>query len=279
MDQAVDHVVYADRDIERLRDAFASVGLDPTYGGEHSNGVTHNYTVGFEDGSYVELISKLDPDAESPWWDRQIDGDAGPAAWALYVEDIEAETDRVADLGVAVDGPRHYQRERPDGTLIEWDLTVVGEAELGTVVPFLVSDRTPREDRVNVDDELAATSLVGVVEVVVGVADVDEHVDTYRSLFDCGEPSVTEHEAFDARLARFEGAPATLAEPRSPSSWLDDRIAEFGALPCAYLVGTTDVAATVDRFDLSGPVPWFDDEVRWFDLPLSGRVGVVDGVP
>lgn len=42
------------------------VGIETTYGGEQSDGVTHNYTVRFENGSYVELISKLDPGTASP---------------------------------------------------------------------------------------------------------------------------------------------------------------------------------------------------------------------
>ncbi|WP_336000423.1 VOC family protein [Halorientalis halophila] len=276
MNDAVDHVVYADRDIERMRDAFEAIGLPPQYGGEHSNGVTHNYTVGFENGSYVELISKLDPDAQSPWWDAQIDGDAGPAAWALFVDDIDTQTERIADQGIAVDGPTHYQRERPDGELVEWDLTVVGDRELGTAVPFLVSDRTPRDLRVNVSDELAATPLVGVVEVVVAVPAIEDHVDQYQALFDCEAPTRVDNDALDATLARFPDAPATLAEPRSPDSSLAARVEAFGPVPCAYLLGTPDPTAAADRFDLSAPIAWGTDEVRWFDLALPGRVGVID---
>lgn len=276
MHDAIDHVVYADRDIERMRDAFEAVGLPPQYGGEHSNGVTHNYTVGFENGSYVELISKLDPDAESPWWDAPIDGDAGPAAWALSVDDIDAETERIADQGIAVDGPTHYQRERPDGKLVEWDLTVVGDRELGAAVPFLVSDRTPRERRVNVSDELAALPLEGVVEVVVGVPAIDDYVDRYRSLFDCDAPTRVDTDDLDATLARFPGTPATLAEPRSPEGWLGQRVEQFGPLPCAYLLGTDDPSAAAEHVDCGDPTAWGEDDVRWVDLSLPGRVGVID---
>jgi len=276
MDTTVDHVVYAARDIERLREAFDVVGLEPSYGGEHGNSVTHNYVVGFENGSYLELLSKLDPDGTSPWWDEQIDGDAGPAAWALYVDDIEAEADRIADLGFPVDGPTHYQRERPDGTLIEWDLAGIGGRELGTELPFLISDRTPREYRVDVNEELAATPLIGVVEVVVAVPGIDEYVNTYRSVFDCDDPEIAEKDDFGAELARFGDVPATLAAPLSDESWLADRLDTFGSLPCCYLLGTTDLAATAERFELSGRATWFGDDLRWFDLPLPGRAGLVD---
>ncbi|WP_255197516.1 VOC family protein [Halorarius litoreus] len=276
MHNAIDHVVYADQDIERMREAFEAVGLPSQYGGEHDNGVTHNYTIGFENGSYIELISKLDPDARSPWWDAQIDGDAGPAAWALFVDDIEAETERIADRGITVDGPTHYQRERPDGKLVEWDLTVVGDRELGTAVPFLVSDRTPRDRRVNISSEMADLPLEGVVEVVVGVPSIDEYVDRYRELFDCGAPTRVDTEDLDATLARFPETPATLAEQRGADGWLGERVEKFGPLPCAYLVGTDDLDAAAAHVNCGEPSAWGDTEVRWVDLSLPGRVGLVD---
>jgi len=276
MRDAIDHVVYAAQDIERMRDAFASIGLPPQYGGEHSNGVTYNYTIGFENGSYIELISKLEPDALSPWWDIQIDGDAGPAAWALFVDDIDGQTERIADRGIAVDGPTRYHRERPDGKLVEWDLTVVGDRELGTAVPFLVSDRTPRERRVNVSNELGTLPLEGVVEIVVGVPAIDNYVDRYRSLFDCSAPTRVAHSGLDATLARFSGTPATLAEPRSSDGWLNERVEQFGPLPCAYLLGTDDPTAAVEHVDCGDPTAWGEDDVWWANLSLPGRVGVID---
>lgn len=262
----VDHVVIAGSDLERLANAFDAVGLDPQYGGVHSNGITHNYTLGFDDGSYVELISTLEPGQSSPWWDDAIHGDAGPCAWALPVEDIEAETERIADLGWTVDGPSHYSRERPDGTRIEWDLTVVGERELGETVPFLVSDRTPRADRVTASDALAGTELTGITEVVIGVPELTEALDSFRSFFDCEPPKRGEYDGFGVSLARFADAPVTLAAPRGEESWLTERLDRFGPMVWAYLLESEDVDESAERFDLSASEPWFDDELRWFDL-------------
>lgn len=277
MQPVIDHVVYAGSDLERLRAEFDAVGLTPSYGGEHSNGVTHNYTVGFADLSYVELISKIDPDATSPWWDVQIDENSGPAAWALAVEDVEAETERLADRGFAVDGPTHYQRERPDGELIEWDLTVVGDRDLGTHVPFLLSDRTPRAARVNVEEDLRATGIAGIDRVVVATDDLQASIDTYRRLFDCDHPTTADDPDFEATLAHFDGLPMTLATPLGADSWLRERVDRFGPLPCAYLLRTTDPEETTAHFDLSEPTSWVDGTVRWFDLRLPGRVGVFAG--
>lgn len=275
MEDPVDHVVFAGPDLEALKVGFEATGLPASYGGVHSNGVTHNYTIGFKDRSYVELISKLDSRAPSPWWDAHIDGESGPAAWALYVEDIHTETERLAGRGIPVDGPTHYQRERPDGTLVEWDLTVVGDRELGTEVPFLVSDRTPRDYRVNVARALRSSALTGVAEVVVAVADLERTVELYRSLFNCACPVETESAAFEATLARLPDTPVTLATPANEGSWLADRIETFGPAPCAFLLGTDSTTSVTATFDLSAPDPWIDGDVRWFNLPFPGRLGVV----
>jgi hypothetical protein len=271
---AVDHAVVAGSDLDALGAAFAEAGLDTEYGGEHSNGVTHNRVLGFADGSYLELISTVEPGADSPWWDGPIRGDAGPCAWALPVADIEAETDRIESLGVRVDGPDHYTRERPDGVTIEWDLTEVGE-ELGATLPFLVADRTPREYRITESGSVAGTGIAGIAEVVVCVPDLDSAVDRFASFFEADSVERATHEGFGAELARVEDAPVTLAEPLSPDSWLRDRLDRFGPLPCAYLLGSDGSERVAERVDLARSEPWFDDEVRWVDLDLAGRLGVL----
>jgi hypothetical protein len=270
---AVDHAVVAGSDLDALATAFADVGLETEYGGEHSNGVTHNHTLGFADGSYLELISTVEPGLESPWWNDPIHGDAGPCAWALPVADIGAETDRIESLGVPVEGPAHYTRERPDGVTIEWDLTEVGES-LGATLPFLVADRTPREYRVTESESVAGSGLTGIEEVVVGVPDLAA-AERFASFFEVDPPERTDHEGFGATLARLEGAPVTLAAPLSEGSWLADRLDRFGPLPCAYLLGSADPVATAERVDLAGREDWFDGAVRWVDLDVPGRVGVL----
>lgn len=277
MDHVVDHVVFAGADIESMRSAFAGLGLDPEYGGEHSNGVTHNYMLGFPDGSYLELISTIDPGTESPWWNDPIHGDAGPCAWAIDVADIEAEAERIADLGIAVEGPTAYTRERPDGVAVEFDLAVLGGLDLGVTYPLVIHDRTPRSRRIDVAESVADTALTGVREVVIAVPDAEREVDAFRGLFDCEVSETVTVPEFGAELTRFDGAPVTLATPSDDEAgtWLTERLDRFGSLPCAYLLGSEDSEETAERFDLSAPSAWGADEVRWLDLPLSGRLGVL----
>jgi hypothetical protein len=278
MDHVVDHAVFAGGALETMRSAFAELGLDPEYGGEHSNGVTHNEVLGFPDGSYLELVSTVEPGADSPWWNDPIHGDAGPCAWAIDVEDIEAGAERAAEAGIAVEGPTAHTRERPDGVVVEFELVVLGEREMGTLYPLVIRDRTPRSDRIDVADSATDTALTGVREVVLAVPDAELETATFRRLFDCEVSEAVDVAEFGARLTRLDGAPVTLAEPLdgADGTLLRDRLDRFGPLPCANLLGSGDPETTAERFDLSAPVGWGSDRVRWFDLPLAGRLGVLD---
>ena len=61
----IDHATLAARSLDPMVEALRGLGFGPTYGGAHSNGVTHMSLVSFPDGSYLELISTLEPGARS----------------------------------------------------------------------------------------------------------------------------------------------------------------------------------------------------------------------
>jgi len=236
MDLRIDHVTVAGRDLDRLADAFSAAGLPVEYGGRHSNGVTHMSIVGFRDGSYVELISTLDDGAESPWWDDAIRDDAGPCAWAVRADDIGETTATLRDRGVVVDGPSGYQREREDGTLIEWDLAYLEDGDPGARLPFLIADRTPRERRVRPTGELASSPVRGIETVVIGVPDLSAAVGAFETAVDAVEPTRSECGGLRADVASFSDLPVALAEPAG-DGLLADRVERAGASPAAYLLG------------------------------------------
>lgn len=242
MELRIDHVTVAASALEPLVDAFETAGLGTAYGGTHSNGVTHMSLLGFRDGSYVELVSTVEPGADSPWWDEPIRRDGGPCAWAIGVEDIDAATATLEDRGVDTDGPTAYRRVTDDGTVVEWDLTSLGDGDPGSTLPFLISDRTPRERRASPTGEMASSPIVGVDTVVVGVADPDAAASRFETAFDLAEPTrgelvgPTSGGDAVADVAVFEDAPVALARPRGPGA-LADRIDSFGPLPFAYVLG------------------------------------------
>lgn len=280
MEPVIDHVTVAGRELEPLRLAFEEIGLPSVYGGAHSTGGTHMALVGFDDGSYIELIASREPGHSGGKWARQIAADAGPCAWAAQVADIGAEAGRVAALGVPVSGPVPMERERPDGVRVAWELAYLGEGTPGDLLPFLIEDRTPRELRVRPTPGAAGSELHGVAQVVLGVEQIGPASTLFRRVYGWEEPARYEDAAFGARLARFAGTPVTLAEPLPGSTaadWLRARLEHFGPLPCAILLASDDLVASTVRMGLGERRDWCGQPVTWV-LPdrLGGtRLGVL----
>ena len=268
MDLQVDHVTIAGRDLDRLADAYTEAGFEVDYGGRHSNEITHMSLIGFEDGSYIELVSTIEPEMDSPWWDAPIHGDGGPCAWAIAVDDIDAATATLRSRGVPTDGPSAYQRVRGDGVVVEWDLTFLGEGDPGSSLPFLISDRTPRERRVQPTGDPTPSSVAGVDTVVLGVPDLEEAVQRFITAFELPEPTREQLTELNAEVAVFSDQPVALARPRG-RGWFVDRLDEFGPLPVAYLLGRED--DTDSRFDDLTADSLGDRKIEW--LPVTEPVG------
>lgn len=268
MNLRIDHVTVAGRDLDRLGEVFDRAGLDAEYGGHHSNGVTHMSVVGFRDGSYLELISTVDPDGESPWWNDPIHGNGGPCAWAIEVDDIETVSADLADRGVTVNGPNQYERVREDGTSVEWDLTTLGEGELGSTLPFLISDRTPRERRVQPTGGLAESAIRGVDTVILGVPDIEVAIEEFETAFDMTDPHRGDDQTLSATVASYPDQPVALAEPQK-KGWLADRIAKFGPRPIAYLLGSDEDSAST--FGDVSQDSFIERSVGW--LPVTEPIG------
>lgn len=267
MQLRIDHVTVAGGDLDRLVDAFEAAGFDPEYGGTHSNGVTHMSVLGFRDGSYIELVSTVEPGADSPWWDGPIRNDGGPCAWAIGVEGIEAATATLERRGVDTEGPSAYRRHKGDGTVVEWDLTVLGGGDLGTTLPFLIEDRTPRARRVQPTGSMASSPVVGIETVVLGVVDLDATVERFRRAFGLEEPTTGELTDPEADVAVFEDEPLAVAAPRGEGH-LADRIEAFGPRPLSYLLGCEPGNT---RFEGLASGSLAGREIEW--LPVTEPVG------
>ena len=102
----VDHVSVAGRDLKQMQARLAALGIPSEFGGPHSNHATQMALTSFPDGSYLELIALQDqPDEKAVtahYWSRQIRGNAGPTAWAVRANDVEAEVKRLRAAGIQV---------------------------------------------------------------------------------------------------------------------------------------------------------------------------------
>lgn len=273
----LDHVTIAGLSLPRMEETFRRAGLETRYGGPHSNGATHMALLGFDDGSYIELISLVETGDVSPLWHRQIVEDGGPAAWAVVVEDINAEVDRLRALDVPVRGPVNYHRIRPDGVSVEWELAFPGEGPPGAVLPFLIRDRSPRAVRVTPSPSVAGSELAGVEAIVLAVRDRSATAAVFDRCYGGGAAIEVDAPAFGARLARLPGGPVILAEPLPGDDRLSNRIEQFGESPCACLVRTRDLEATrlrlglrADRIEREG---WFGRPILWMPPSIPSRTG------
>lgn len=277
MKRPIDHVVFAGSDLDTLQAAFSEAGFETAYGGTHSNGITHMHLVGFGNRSYIELISKNDPEGIAPWWNDQIDADVGATAWSITVDDIEAESERLDTEGFEIDGPTAFSRARPDGTDVEWELSIVGGRPQGTPLPMLEMDHTPLEWRVEVTADPDTTGLLGLANVVIGTDDLEGTVDRFEAFYGGCEVDIRTEEAFGAHVASIEGTAASVAEPLDHDSWLADRIERHDAvLPCGYLIEATDVDAVREQFRINTSMEWGGDTVHWFDIDVEGRLGAIE---
>jgi hypothetical protein len=273
----VDHVTLAGSDLDTMRGRFAQLGLATDYGGPHSNSVTHMALLGFDDGSYIELISTLHPGAASPLWDAQIRDNAGPAAWAVEADDLAQEKERLIRAGVVVKGPVPMTRTRPDGTALAWELLVPGDGPPGATLPFSIRDRTPRNLRMTPSPSVSGGGLVGIAWVVIGVRAIGATTALFSRVYGWPEPLLADNAGLGARLGAFPGTPVVLAEPAGGSGWLPDRLARYGESPAALVLATFGAARSTGGLPLLAPEPWFGGDLAWIDPErLCGwRVGLL----
>ncbi len=185
----IDHIVIAGRDLDHLCAQFTAIGLTPESGGTHADGLTHNALIGFADGVYLELIAPTPGSSTSSHaWAAYMNGDAGVCAWAIRSQDINADSTQFRQRGITVSDPKVGGRNRPDGVRLEWITARLGDAPLGSVLPFLIQDVTPREMRVP-----PATSgpVQGIKGVMIAMRDSTSGIDLFQRAFGGSAPLIT----------------------------------------------------------------------------------------
>jgi hypothetical protein len=270
-DLAVDHVTVAGKDLKAMQAALAAVGIETEYGGAHSNHATEMALSSFPDGSYLELIAiqpHADPAAVAAHeWAKLMEGDAGPAAWAIRTKDLGAEVKRLQAAGVTVGTPARSGRQRPDGTRLEWEAAQIGSQPRGTFFPFLIHDFTPREQRVYLTRRKPTTrDFAGVKRVVIGVRNLDDSVKRYRQAFAFPPPIKYADPEFGVQMALLGGDLVVLAAPLNPHSRISERLERFGEGPCAFILA----AKNPGRYRAAGHSRWFGSDISWFDVGQLG---------
>jgi len=273
-DSHFDHVTIAGRDLAKMRAALESVGIPTVYGGPHNNRTTEMALVSFPDGAYLELMgvqANADPASVSRHvWAKFLEQDGSPCAWALREKDLAAEVKRLKAAGVAVSAPEKSGRQRPDGVRLEWETSDVGPMLRGTFFPFLIHDFTPRAQRAFPQGKPVTREFRGITRVVIAVRNLEDAIQRYHAAFDVPPPIKQTDREWGAYLALLGNVPVILAQPLNADSWLNQRLAQFGEGPCAFILD----AANPSHFKAASRGRWFGAEISWFDpQKLGWRLG------
>src|SRR3712207_4752596 len=104
----LDHLVILVRDLDRAVRGYEELGFAVTPGGEHADGLTRNALIPFQDGSYLELVSFLDPadTRDNVWgWRRFLEKGGGLIDYCAASDDLAADARRLAAAGFEVSAP------------------------------------------------------------------------------------------------------------------------------------------------------------------------------
>jgi catechol 2,3-dioxygenase-like lactoylglutathione lyase family enzyme len=265
----IDHVTVAGRNVEAMRKALEAAGVPSEYGGPHSNHATEMALASFPDGSYLELIAiqpKADPAAlAAHYWNRFLEHDGGPCAWAIRPEKMGAEVNRLSAAKIAVTNLQKNGRKRPDGVQLDWETAQIGPTN-GGFFPFMIHDFTPRENRAFPSGKPTTSKWAGVARVVIAVKDLDAAIALYRQAYGLPAPERQEDARFEAKLAWFQETPVVLAAPLDSSSWLNARLETFGEAPCAFILGPPQGSHVM----VGGRSKWFGHSVFWANAQQLG---------
>jgi len=122
-------------------------------GGAHADGKTRNTLIILESGVYLELISFVPPEdsnREGHWWGAKAPGLIDWALTSGSAADVQRARDALHHAGCrfTYDPPRPGGRVRPDGAVLQWEVTFpAGDVQRGDA-PFWCHDVTPRDLRV-----------------------------------------------------------------------------------------------------------------------------------
>jgi Glyoxalase-like domain len=140
----IDHLVYASNDLPQASATIAELlGAVPRAGGSHVGRGTYNELLSLGGATYLEVIGP-DPAQPAPAGPRPfgIDGLSEPALVAWCVRPLRPLADIVTEArgaGIELGDAAAMSRRRPDGVLLEWELTLPQlDGPFGRALPFMI---------------------------------------------------------------------------------------------------------------------------------------------
>jgi hypothetical protein len=144
----LDHIVYAVPDVHAaVEDLAQRLGVRPAMGGKHQGLGTHNALLSLNETAYLEIIGP-DPEQPPPSMPRPFDLDSGKGprllTWLAKATNLEQQLDNARRQGYNVGAITPMSRTLPDGSRIEWRLSIPPQPLGDWLVPILIEWRTDR---------------------------------------------------------------------------------------------------------------------------------------
>lgn len=170
MIKGIDHIVIAVKDLDHAIETYTNLGFTIAAGGKHPTG-SYNALIGFQDGSYVEVLAFYEESLNHPWWDLLHKRGGGLIDYCMQTDDMRADYQKLKDAGVEMSDIVDLSRVRLDGYNLEWiNNKVYGEFQ--GIIPFVIEDKTPRDERVPKEKD-HANGVTGIDTMTFGLADLE----------------------------------------------------------------------------------------------------------
>ena len=170
MIHGIDHIVIAGPDLDDLTATFRSLGFNVVDGGKHPIG-SYNRLIGLQDGAYIELLSFYEESPKHYWWDAVHSKGGGLIDFCMRTDDIRADFAVFKAQGVDMSPLVGLSRERFDGYQLAWLNNEIYGRYQG-LIPFIIEDETPREERVP-KQNAQANGVTGIDTITLAVSDID----------------------------------------------------------------------------------------------------------
>ena len=219
----IDHIVIAVRELDSAMESYRRLGFSVVEGGAHPYG-SHNALIGFEDGSYIELLGFYEESPAHPWWDLLHERGGGLIDFCLATDDIRADLVAFRAQGVVAGDLTEGGRRRPDGYEVKWINNKVG-GEFQGLMPFIIEDLTPRAQRLP-GETTQANGVTGIHCLSLAAEDAGRYAAIMGAVLgQDGQASIDED--LGASGIRFEVGSHILEylSPRDPSSPLRAHLA------------------------------------------------------
>lgn len=166
----IDHIVIAGADLDVLATAYESLGFTVVGGGRHPIG-SYNRLIGLKDGAYIELLSFYEPSPKHYWWDAVHKRGGGVIDFCMRTDDIRGDYAVFQAQGVAMSPLVGLSRIRHDGYKLAWlNNEIYGEYQ--GLIPFVIEDETPRDERVPKESQ-HANGVTGIDAITLVARDID----------------------------------------------------------------------------------------------------------